>query len=236
MNQLPEQELREHCKEAKINNYKTIANVIIAERKKQPFDSEEKLGAIKGLGKQTLRKLVNHFAKTPIQSVPEISSTIQVTPSSTHASDISPPLKNEQESTTPSTELEHLPVQPASEVLLATQVTSQSALASDISPPFKSEQKPITPSDESEPKPLKTSSSFPKTSLKTSTKEEKLLATINNLDKNELISQLISAKLEGNVINTIVKQRPFVSIEVIIKLKGVGKRKWEVIANLLKNK
>jgi DNA uptake protein ComE-like DNA-binding protein len=148
--------------------------------------------AIKGLGKRTLQKLVDHFAQTPIQSEPGISSASQVTPSSTHASEISSPLE--------------------------------------------SEQKPITPSGESESKPLKTLSSLPKTSLKTSTKEEQLLATINNLDKNELICQLISAKLEGSVINAIVEQRPFASTEVIIKLKGVGKRKWEVIANLLKNK
>jgi DNA uptake protein ComE-like DNA-binding protein len=238
LNQLPDLELQKQCKIAGVS--KMIANAIIAQRKKQPFDSEEEIRAIKGLGKQTLQKLVDHFAQTPIQSEPGISSASQVTPSSTHTSEISPPLKNEQESTTPSSELEHSPIQPVSEVSSANQVTPHSALASDISPPLKSEQKSITPSGESEPKPLKTSSPALKTSPPSvrSTEEEQLLVTINNLDEKELISRLMSTRFKdkGDITDIIRKQRPFDSIEAIIKLKGVGKRKWEVIANLLKNK
>jgi len=352
LEQLSDIELQEHCKKAGINQHKII-DAILAKRREQPFRSEKELRDTKNVGKKTVDKLVDYFAQTPIQLAPEISSAIQVTlsstvaseisppleneqeaitppsesesspiqpaseispaiqvtphssnaseisppleneqepitppselepspiqpaseispaiqvtPQSTHASEISPPLENEQEPITPPNELESSPVQPISEISQATQVTQPSTLASEISPPLESEQEPITPpneleqspiqptseisqanqvtpsstvASESELTPLETSSPVPKTSPPSAslTEEEQLLVTINNLGSKELIFELNRAKVKEEVIETILKQRPFASIQAIIKIRGVGKRKWETIKKSLKNK
>lgn len=237
LNQLSDIELQKHCKNAGINQTKII-DAILARRREQTFGSEKEFMTTKGVGKQTVKKLVDYFTQTPIQPASEISSVTQVTPPSTHASEISPPLENEQEPTTPSSELEHPPIQPTSEVSQATQVMSLSTHANEISPSLESEQKPITSPSELEPTPLETPSPGPKISppLTPSVEEEQLLAIINNLGQKELIFQFNRAKVKEEVIKTILQQRPFTSTQAIIKLEGIGKQKWEAITKLLKNK